>query len=89
MREYRSRRPAETDRRVNVVEAADVVETVDVVERPMKTWLRGVLKKLGWKWEEHRARGMPCRRDMMQEGYDAGGNVAGGICCGRDSMQEE
>ncbi|KAG1843863.1 hypothetical protein C8R48DRAFT_780518 [Suillus tomentosus] len=83
-REYRSRRPAETGRRVNIVEAADVVEVVDVVERPKKTWWRRVLKKLGLKRKEHRARGMPRGRDMTREGYDAGG-----ICCGRDSMQEE
>ncbi|KAG2047266.1 hypothetical protein BDR06DRAFT_976866 [Suillus hirtellus] len=71
-------------RRVNIVEAADVMEVVDVVEQPKKTWWHRVLKKLGLKREEHHVRGMPCGRDMMWEGYDAGG-----IYCGRDSMQEE
>lgn len=79
-REYRSRRPAETGRRVNIVEAADVVEVGDVVERPMKTWWCRVLKKLGWKRKEHHVRGMPCRRDMTREGYDVGG-----IACRRNN----
>ncbi|KAG1845774.1 hypothetical protein C8R48DRAFT_678049 [Suillus tomentosus] len=54
-REYRSRRAAETGRRVNIVEAADVVEVVDVVERPKKTWWHRVLEKLGLKQKEHRS----------------------------------
>ncbi|KAG1901140.1 uncharacterized protein F5891DRAFT_1223724 [Suillus fuscotomentosus] len=79
-REYQSHRLAEMGRRVNIVEAADVVEVVDVVERPKKTWWHRVLKKLGLKQKEHCARGMPRGRDMTQEGY-----VAGGIACRRNS----